>query len=69
MIRDLNKEQRRQIHTIMNVDESLGDEEAVFLKCLEFVARMCDPDVLNSSAVFYIDTAVQDGSILLEMES
>ena len=69
MIRDYTREQRKQLHTIMNVDDSLQDEDAVLLKCLEFVARMCDPHVLNSSAVFYIDTAPQDGSIILEMEA
>jgi hypothetical protein len=68
MIRDYTREQRKQLHTIMNVDDSLQDEDAILLKCLEFVARMCDPHVLNSSATFYIDTSVVDGSILLETD-
>jgi hypothetical protein len=67
MTRDFTKEQRKQIHLVMNVDTTLQDEDAVLLKCLEIVACMCDPDVLDSSTMFYIDTK-KDGSILLEMD-
>lgn len=64
MIKNLN---RKHVHTIMNADISLNTEDAVIDKSLEFVAQMCDPDVLDSGAVFYIDTD-DEGRIKLVME-
>lgn len=57
----------KHIHTIMNVDGKLENEREVISLALEFVARMCDPDVLHTNAVFYITTD-DDEKITLEMD-
>jgi hypothetical protein len=64
--RTFTKEQRKQINTIMNVDDNLADEEDVVRVALDFLAQMCDPSVLESAALFYV-TNDDDGNIKLEM--
>lgn len=63
MIRNVNM---KHVHTIMNVDDSLSEEDAVN-KALEIVAYMCNPELLHSATVFYI-AVDDDGRIKLEME-
>lgn len=67
MLKSFTKEQRKQIHTIMNVSESLQDEEAVTNFAIEAVATMCNPDYLETEAVFYITTD-DEGAIKLEVD-
>lgn len=65
----MNKQyNRKHIHTIMNVDGQLENEHEVVSLAVEFVARMCDPDVLHTNAMFYVTTD-DDGKIVLEMET
>ncbi|OBQ44451.1 MAG: hypothetical protein AN484_07150 [Aphanizomenon flos-aquae WA102] len=60
--------QRKQMHTIMNVDHNLTDEDSVVNVCLSLVAQMCAPEVLDGNAVFYVVTD-DEGNIKLEMEA
>ena len=59
---------RKHLHTIMNVDGQLDNEHEVVSIALEFVARMCDPEVLHTNAMFYVTTD-DDGKIALGMDS
>lgn len=67
MLRTFTKEQRKQIHTIMNVDPNLTDESDVVRVALDFLAQMCDPNVFESAALFYV-TNDDNGNIKLEMD-
>lgn len=61
------KEQRKQINTIMNIDDNLKDDDDVIRVALDFLAQMCDPNVFESAALFYV-TNDDNGNIKLEME-
>lgn len=67
MLRAFTKEQRKQIHTIMNAADNLHDDNDVINFALSAVAQMCAPEVIESNAVFYITTN-DEGDILLEMD-
>jgi hypothetical protein len=67
MIKSYTKEQRKQINIIMNVDDSLTDEEDVVRVALDFLAQMCSPEVFEGNATFYVCNDDQ-GNIKLEME-
>ena len=59
-------EQRKHIHTIMNVCDNLDNDDEVIATALNFLAQMCDPEVLECDVTFYITTD-DDGAIKLEM--
>ena len=65
MIRAYTKEQRKQINTIMNVDDGLVNEEDVVRVALDFTSQMCAPEALKTSVTFYIAND-DNGKIILE---
>jgi hypothetical protein len=54
----------------MNVDDNLADEEDVVRVALDFLAQMCDPNVLETDKVFWVTTndggeiTLEDGEII-----
>ena len=67
MIKAYTKEQRKQINTIMNVDDKLVDEEDVVRVALDFLSQMCEVNAMHGECYFYIDND-DEGNIKLEVE-
>lgn len=60
------KEQRKQINTIMNNDDTLKDEDEVIAFALEVVADMLDPELQDKGALFYLEN--ESGKLSLEVD-
>jgi hypothetical protein len=65
--RTFTKEQRKQINTIMNNDDTLTDDEDVIAFALGVVADMLDPELQDKGALFYLENG-KDGKLSLEVE-
>ena len=62
-MRMLNKEQRKAVTALMNVDSSIQDEDEAIDVALKIVAEMCNN--IDEPVGFYITTD-DDGKITLE---
>jgi hypothetical protein len=60
-------EQRKQIHTIMNNDNTLTDEDEVIAFALGVAADMLDPELQDKGVLFYLESGA-DGKLSLEVE-